>query len=122
MPNPQAGEARRSETVAALSPNATGSQLRARRRPRNSDDPWPVPEEQQPGHRPEHDQDRAETKVAEALGIPSEDEFERSRSQRRRAPLGPRLVRAWLLLGSAALRGASDVLRSAADTLVPDRD
>lgn len=53
MPNPQQPGVRRSETVPAITPDATESELEAHDRPDERDDPGPVPPEQQRGH--DHD-------------------------------------------------------------------
>jgi hypothetical protein len=58
MARPQSPELRRSGTTPALEPDNIGSRLEARRQPGSSGETGPVPEGNQPGHRPERDQDK----------------------------------------------------------------
>ncbi|HSL57225.1 MAG TPA: hypothetical protein VK866_05235 [Acidimicrobiales bacterium] len=57
MPNPQSPEVRRSGTT-DLDPDSIGPALEARRSPGSSGPTGPVPEDNQPGHHPAHDQDK----------------------------------------------------------------
>ncbi len=79
MPNPQQPEVRRSERVPALDPDASEAVVTAERHekgvaPADPTDPdAPVPDEQRPGHSPEHDEDKPPLDaVAERLGVPAE--------------------------------------------------
>lgn len=76
MAKPQQPELRRSGNVAALDPDATESDLQAHDRPKaKGGKRGPIPEEQQPGHHPDEEQDKPDLdKFAERLGIVSEDE------------------------------------------------
>ena len=75
MAKPQQPELRRSGTVPALDPDAAESDLKAHRRPGDSGKGGPIPEEQQPGHHPEQEQDKPDLdKFAERLGIVAEGE------------------------------------------------
>lgn len=75
MAKPQQPELRRSGTVPALDPDASESDLEAHKRPGSSGPEGPVPEEQRPGHHPDHEQDKPDLdKFAERMGIVSEDE------------------------------------------------
>ena len=74
MAKPQQAELRRSGRVEALDPDATEAKRSAdRRRPRVDDPKAPVPEDQRPGHHPDHDQDKPDLdKFAERLGVAKE--------------------------------------------------
>lgn len=73
MANPQQPELRRSGKVPDLDPDATEAVLSAEERPKTSRARKPVPEEQQPGHHPDEEQDKPDMEAfAERLGIPSE--------------------------------------------------
>lgn len=76
MAKPQQAELRRSGKVPALDPDATETRLSAEERPSaTSGRGGPVPEEQRPGHHPDHEQDKPDLdKFAERLGIVSEEE------------------------------------------------
>jgi hypothetical protein len=75
MAKPQQAELRRSGAVPALDPDATASELEAHERPGTSGHTGPVPEEQQPGHHPEQEQDKPDLdKFAARLGIVPDDE------------------------------------------------
>jgi len=75
MANPQQPELRRSGKVAALDPDATATDLTAQERPSTKGRTGTVPEEQRPGHHPEHEQDKPDLdKFAERLGIVPEGE------------------------------------------------
>jgi hypothetical protein len=75
MAKPQQAELRRSGKVPALDPDATESRLEAHDRPGISGPTGPIPEDQQPGHRPEHDKDKPDLdKFAQRLGIVSDEE------------------------------------------------
>jgi len=58
MARPQNSELRRSGTTAAFEPDTVSSRLDAHTRPTSSGEGGPVPEDNSPGHRPEHDQDK----------------------------------------------------------------
>lgn len=58
MARPQSSELRRSGTTPAFEPDSISSRLEAHERPTSSGESGPVPEENSPGHRPEHDQDK----------------------------------------------------------------
>jgi hypothetical protein len=76
MAKPQQPELRRSGFVPALDPDATESDLEAHDRPKaKGGKRGPIPEEQQPGHHPEHEQDKPDLdKFAERMGIVAEGE------------------------------------------------
>lgn len=75
MAKPQQPELRRSGTVPALDPDATEAVLSAQDDPKTSGSRGPVPEEQQPGHHPDDEQDKPGLEAfAERLGIPTEGE------------------------------------------------
>ncbi|MFP5577412.1 MAG: hypothetical protein ACLGIZ_04130 [Acidimicrobiia bacterium] len=75
MAKPQQPELRRSGFVPALDPDATESRLDAHERPGTSGPGGPVPEDQRPGHHPDHDQDKPDLdKFAARLGIVPDDE------------------------------------------------
>ncbi|MFP5322643.1 MAG: hypothetical protein ACLGIC_12470 [Acidimicrobiia bacterium] len=76
MAKPQQPELRRSGFVPALDPDATESDLEAHERPKaKGGKRGPIPEEQQPGHHPEHEQDKPDLdKFAERMGIVPEGE------------------------------------------------
>lgn len=58
MARPQSSELRRSGTTPAFEPDNIASRLEARDRPTSKGDSGPVPEENEPGHHPDHDQDQ----------------------------------------------------------------
>lgn len=73
MAKPQQAELRRSGTVPALDPDATEAVLTAQDDTRVSRSRGVVPEEQQPGHHPDDEQDKPDLSAfAERLGIPAE--------------------------------------------------
>lgn len=73
MAKPQQPELRRSGKVEALDPDATEAKRAADRRLTVTDPNGPVPEDQQPGHHPDHDQDKPDlAKFAERLGVAKE--------------------------------------------------
>lgn len=76
MAKPQQPELRRSERVPALDPDASESVLSAETVPSSTDPDGPIPAEQRPGHRPEHEQDKPDMDaMAERLGVvPEGDE------------------------------------------------
>lgn len=75
MAKPQQAELRRSGKVPALDPDATETRLEAHERPGSSGAQGPIPEDQRPGHHPDHDQDKPDLdKFAARLGIVSEEE------------------------------------------------
>jgi hypothetical protein len=75
MAKPQQPELRRSGRVPALDPDASEAKLSAERPHRGSDPDGPVPEDQRPGHHPEHEQDKPDLDAfAERLGIVSEQD------------------------------------------------
>jgi len=75
MAKPQQPELRRSGKVAALDPDATETVLGAAERPGTKGTAGPVPEEQRPGHKPEHEQDKPDLDdFAARLGIVPEGE------------------------------------------------
>ncbi len=77
MPNPQQPELRRSERVPALDPDASEAKLSAQRRNRRRPTApnTPVPDDQQPGHHPDHDQDKPDLDAfAERLGVVAEED------------------------------------------------
>ena len=57
MPNPQQPELSRSRRT-PLDPDSIGSDLEAASTPVEDEATGPVPRENQPGHHPEHDQDK----------------------------------------------------------------
>lgn len=74
MAKPQQPELRRSGRVPALDPDASEAKLSAERSYQSSDPDGPVPEDQRPGHHPEHEQDKPDLdKFAERMGIVSEE-------------------------------------------------
>lgn len=58
MSRPQSPELHRSGRIASLDPDNVATRLEAHRDPRRSGPSGPVPEANQPGHHPEHDQDK----------------------------------------------------------------
>lgn len=73
MANPQQPELRRSGRVPALDPDASEAKLSAQDRPQTGDVVGDAPPEQQPGHRPEQDQDKPDLdKFAARLGVKAE--------------------------------------------------
>lgn len=75
MAKPQQPELRRSGKVPALDPDATEAKRSADRRRTTTDPGGPVPEDQQPGHHPERDQDKPDLdRFAERLGVAAEGE------------------------------------------------
>ena len=75
MAKPQQAELRRSGKVPALDPDASVAKLSAQDAPTTSKSKGDIPEEQRPGHHPDHEQDKPDMdKFAERLGIVSEDE------------------------------------------------
>jgi hypothetical protein len=58
MARPQSPELRRSGTTPAFEPDNIASRLEARDRPTSKGGSGPVPEENEPGHHPDHDQDQ----------------------------------------------------------------
>src|SRR6056297_936866 len=75
MPNPQSPELRRSATTASQSPDSVSSQREADRPVGRSGETGPVPEDNRPGHHPDHDQDRPDLDAfADRLGVPSTDD------------------------------------------------
>lgn len=75
MAKPQQPELRRSGRVAALDPDATETVLGATDRPSTKGSAGPVPEEQRPGHKPDHEQDKPDLDdFAARLGIVPEGE------------------------------------------------
>ena len=75
MPNPQQPELRRSGFVPALDPDATESRLSGEERPSNKSSIGGVPEDQQPGHHPDTEQDKPDLDdFAARLGIVPEGE------------------------------------------------
>ena len=75
MAKPQQAELRRSGKVPALDPDASVAKLSAQDAPTTSKTEGDIPEDQRPGHHPEHEQDKPDMdKFAERLGIVSEDE------------------------------------------------
>lgn len=75
MAKPQQPELRRSGMVPDLDPDATETVLSAQDEPKTSRARKKVPEEQQPGHHPDEEQDKPDMeKFAERLGIVSEDD------------------------------------------------
>jgi len=79
MARPQSSELRRSGTTPVFEPDNIGSRLDARRQPGTSGETGPVPEDNLPGHRPGHDQDKPDLdEFAERLGIIPTDDDARS--------------------------------------------
>jgi hypothetical protein len=75
MAKPQQAELRRSGKVPALDPDASVAKLSAQDTPTKSRSKGEIPEDQRPGHHPDHEQDKPDMdKFAERLGIVSEDE------------------------------------------------
>ncbi len=75
MPNPQQPELRRSGQVPALNPDASEGELAAQGRPSSDGRVGPAPEEQRPGHHPDHEQDKPDLDAfAERLGVVAEGE------------------------------------------------
>lgn len=76
MANPQQPELRRSERVPSLEPDATEAARSAQSPPSDSEADGPVPEDQRPGHHPDHEQDQPDAAAfAERLGVvPEGDE------------------------------------------------
>lgn len=75
MAKPQQPEVRRSGKVPALDPDATETKRTADRRHDATDPDGPIPEDQRPGHHPDHDQDKPDMDAfAERLGVVSEDD------------------------------------------------
>lgn len=73
MANPQQPELRRSGQVPALDPDASESQLSGQRTPQNGSTVGEAPPEQQPGHRPDKDQDKPDLdRFAARLGVAAE--------------------------------------------------
>ncbi len=73
MANPQQPELRRSAKVPALDPDASESKLSAQDRPTPGGNVGDVPEDQRPGHHPDHDQDKPDLDAfAERLGVVAE--------------------------------------------------
>ena len=73
MAKPQQPELRRSGMVEALDPDATEAKRSADRRRPVTDPKAPIPEDQRPGHHPDHDQDKPDlNKFAERLGVAKE--------------------------------------------------
>lgn len=70
MSNPQSPAVRRSERVPALNPDATETVLSAERRESPTAPTAPIPEDQRPGHHPDHEQDKPDGDAfAERLGM-----------------------------------------------------
>lgn len=76
MAKPQQPELRRSGFVPALDPDATESRLEAHDRPTaKGGKRGPIPDEQQPGHHPDEEQDKPDLdRFAERLGVVPEGE------------------------------------------------
>ena len=75
MAKPQQAELRRSGKVPALDPDASVAKLSAQDVPTASDADDAVPEDQRPGHHPDHEQDKPDLdKFAARLGIVSDEE------------------------------------------------
>ena len=75
MAKPQQAELRRSGNIEALDPDATEAKRSADKRRPVTDPRSPVPEDQRPGHHPDHDQDKPDLdKFAERLGVAKEGE------------------------------------------------
>ncbi len=75
MAKPQQSELRRSGRVPALDPDASEAKLSAQRRIEGSDPDGPIPEDQRPGHHPDHDQDKPDLDAfAARLGVVGDDE------------------------------------------------
>lgn len=76
MAKPQQAELRRSGKVPALDPDASVSKLSAQDTPTVSGPDGTVPEDQRPGHHPDHEQDKPDLdKFAARLGIVSDEEL-----------------------------------------------
>ena len=75
MAKPQQAELRRSGKVPALDPDASVAKLSAQDVPSTSGPDGAIPEEQRPGHHPDHEQDKPDLdKFAQRLGIVSDEE------------------------------------------------
>ena len=75
MAKPQQPELRRSGRVPALDPDASEAKLSAEQPHRPSDPDGPIPEDQRPGHHPDHEQDKPDLdKFAERMGIVPDEE------------------------------------------------
>jgi hypothetical protein len=75
MAKPQQPELRRSARVPALDPDASEAELSGRDRPVSGPQVGDVPEEQRPGHHPEHEQDKPDLDAfAARLGVAREGE------------------------------------------------
>lgn len=73
MAKPQQPEVRRSGRVPALDPDATEAARSADRHRGVTDPNAPIPEDQRPGHHPDHDQDKPDLDdFAARLGVASE--------------------------------------------------
>lgn len=76
MAKPQQAELRRSGKVPALDPDASVSKLSAQETPSVSGPDGTIPEDQRPGHHPDHEQDKPDLdKFAARLGIVSDEEL-----------------------------------------------
>lgn len=103
MPNPQSPAVRRSEQVPSLNPDATETARSADRPEAPTPSPGPVPEEQQPGHHPDHEQDKPDPEAfAERLGVRPATEDDGGRN----TPWWP------LALGASAAGAAVGVVRA----------
>lgn len=79
MAKPQQQELRRSGRVPALDPDATEAARSADGPLGASDTNAPIPEDQRPGHHPEHDQDKPDMDAfAERLGVTGDESGERA--------------------------------------------
>ena len=75
MAKPQQAELRRSGKVPALDPDASVAKLSAQDVPSTSGPDGAIPEDQRPGHHPDHEQDKPDLdKFAQRLGIVSDEE------------------------------------------------
>ncbi len=75
MAKPQQAELRRSGKVPALDPDASVAKLSAQDTPTKSKAGGDIPEDQRPGHHPDHEQDKPDLdKFAERLGVVSDEE------------------------------------------------
>lgn len=73
MSKPQQPELRRSGRVPALDPDASEAELSARGRPGRGTTIGDAPADQQPGHHPDHDEDKPDLDTfAERLGVSAE--------------------------------------------------
>ena len=73
MPNPQQPELRRSGEVPALNPDAVEGELAAHDRPSDNGPVGEIPDEQRPGHHPDHEQDKPDLDAfAARLGVAAE--------------------------------------------------